>query len=140
MHSEVRTVLFGLTPHPPKDRKSYYLAIVELIRVVNVRYLDSHWSPYLLLKNRNFSQELHLEKCRIYLPDVYQHFEKSVVHVNLRRFRFLSDHVSLKWHPFLTRCIAVYMPKLIELEIQPQAASGMWTSNFCRRIVHTKHG
>ena len=92
------------------------------------------------LKNRNYLQELHLEKCRIYLPDVYQHFEKSVVHVNLRRFRFLSDHVSLKWHPFLTRCIAVYMPKLIELEIQPQAASGMWTSNFCRRIVHTKHG
>jgi hypothetical protein len=69
-------------------------------------------------------QELHLEKTRIYLPDVCQHFEKSVVHQNLRKFRFLSDHVSLKWHPYLTRCIESYMPRLTELEIQPHAAAG----------------
>ena len=72
-------------------------------------------------------QELHLEKTRIFFPDVFQRFEGSLIHPQLRKFQFLSDQISLKFHPFLTRCVKTYFPNLEELEIQPQNASGNGT-------------
>lgn len=67
--------------------------------------------------------ELHLVKTRMYLPNVHQHFDKAIVHTTIRKFSHLSDFISLLWNPLMTQVISLYMPNLVELEIQPENAT-----------------
>ena len=68
--------------------------------------------------------DLTLEKCPVHVPDNYEVVDASYISHSLVKFYFLGEMASLLVHNFMMKGIATYMPKLKELEVQPQTVIG----------------
>lgn len=85
-------------------------------------------APIPLLPIFNFCKKLkhlHLDQTFIHVPEDYSYENPQFVSRSLRSFSFIGDmSSSLLLLNNLTKCIGLYMPNLVQLELEPESAHG----------------
>jgi len=105
----------------------YVILMKNVENLVSLRLVGAGMSgPFPLiptLRSCPLLEELVLEKTPIHIPGAHEPTRNEFIHKNIKTFRLLDELSSLLTHSNLTSVLAVYLPGLEELELQPQLVS-----------------